>query len=46
MLILSKNDMIDLGFNMVQRNRLLRFSQDYLKVAVDFNIDEIQKIKI
>ena len=41
MLILSKNDMIDLGFNMVQRNRLLRFSQDYLKVAVDFNIDEI-----
>ena len=41
MLILSKNDMIDLGFNLVQRNRLLKFSNDFQKYAIDYNVDEI-----
>ena len=41
LLLLSKKDLIDLGFSLVERNRIFTFSQEYKNFGVKFNISEI-----
>jgi len=41
LLLLSKNDLIELGFSLVERNRIFTFSQEYKNFGVKFNISEI-----
>ena len=41
LLLLSKNDLIELGFSLVERNRIFTFSQEYKNFGVKFNITEI-----
>ena len=40
-LLLSKKDLIELGFTLVERNRIFNFSQEYKNYGVDYNISEI-----
>ena len=41
LLLLSKNDLIELGFSLVERNRILNFSQEFKKFGKKYNIQEI-----
>ena len=41
LLLLSKKDLIDLGFSLVERNRIFTFSQEYKNFGVKYNIPEI-----
>ena len=41
LLVLSRNDLIDLGLSMIDRNRILYFSQQFLKYAKNYSINEI-----
>ena len=41
LLLLSKKDLIDLGFSLVERNRIFTFSQEYKNFGVKYNISEI-----
>ena len=41
LLILSKEDLIDLGIPMLERNRIIHFIQAYTKVSKHYNINEI-----
>ena len=41
LLLLSKKDLIELGFSLVERNRIFTFSQEYKNFGVKFNISEI-----
>ena len=41
LLLLSKKDLIELGFSLVQRNRIFNFAQEYKSYGVKFNISEI-----
>ncbi len=41
LLLLSKKDLIELGFSLVERNRILHFSQEYKKYGKKYNIQEI-----
>jgi len=41
LLLLSKKDLIELGFSLVQRNRIYNFAQEYKSYGVKFNISEI-----
>ena len=41
LLLLSKNDLIELGFSLVERNRILHFSQEFKKFGKKYNIQEI-----
>ena len=41
LLLLTRNDLIELNFTLVERNRLLNFSKNYLKNAKTFSIGEI-----
>lgn len=41
LLLLSRKDLIDLGLSMIERNRILNFSQKFLKYGKMFSIDEI-----
>ena len=41
LLLLSKNDLIELGFTLVERNRILHFSQEFKKFGKKYNIQEI-----
>jgi hypothetical protein len=41
LLVLSRNDLIDLGLSMIDRNRILYFSQQFLKYAKNYSIKEI-----
>ena len=41
LLLLSKNDLIELGFSLVERNRILYFSQEFKKFGKKYNIQEI-----
>ncbi len=43
LLLLSKNDLIELGFSLVERNRILNFSQEFKKFGKKYNIQEINK---
>ena len=43
LLLLSKNDLIELGFSLVERNRILHFSQEFKNFGKKYNIDEINK---
>ena len=40
-LLLSKKDLIELGFTLVERNRIFNFSQEYKNYGVNYNISEI-----
>ena len=41
-LLLSKKDLIDLGFSLVERNRILHFSQEFKRYGKKYNIQEIE----
>ena len=41
LLLLSKNDLIELGFSLVERNRILHFSQEFKNFGKKYNIEEI-----
>ena len=41
LLLLSKNDLIELGFSLVERNRILNFSQEFKKYGKKYSIQEI-----
>ena len=41
LLLLSRNDLIDLGLPMIDRNRILYFSHQFLKFGKKYTIDEI-----
>ena len=41
LLLLSKKDLIELGFSLVERNRIFNFSQEYKNFGVKYNISEI-----
>jgi len=41
LLLLSKKDLIELGFSLVERNRIFNFSQEYKTFGVKYNISEI-----
>lgn len=41
LLLLSRKDLIDLGLSMIERNRILNFSQKFLKYGKYYTIDEI-----
>ena len=41
LLLLSRNDLIDLGLSMIDRNRILYFSSQFLKFGKNYTIDEI-----
>lgn len=41
LLLLSKNDLVELGFSLVERIRILNFSQEFKKYAKKYNIQEI-----
>ena len=41
LLLLSRNDLIDLGLSMIDRNRILYFSNQFLKFGKNYTIDEI-----
>ena len=41
LLLLSKKDLIELGFSLVERNRILHFSQEYKRYGKKYNIQEI-----
>ena len=43
LLLLSRNDLIELGFSLVERNRILNFSQEFKKFGKKYNIQEINK---
>ena len=41
LLLIKRKDLIDLGLSMIDRNRILYFSQQFLKYAKNYNINEI-----
>ena len=41
LLLLSKNDLVELGFSLVERNRILHFSQEFKKYGKKYSIQEI-----
>lgn len=41
LLLLSKNDLVELGFSLVERNRILHFSQEFKQFGKKYNIEEI-----
>ena len=41
LLLLSKNDLVELGFSLVERNRILNFSQTFKKYGKKYSIQEI-----
>ena len=41
LLLLSKNDLVELGFSLVERNRILNFSQEFKKYGKKYSIQEI-----
>ena len=41
LLLLSKNDLMELGFSLVERNRILHFSQEFKNFGKKYNIKEI-----
>ena len=41
LLLLSKNDLIELGFSLVERNRIIHFSQEFKRYGKKYNIQEI-----
>ena len=41
LLLLSKNDLVELGFSLVERNRILHFSQEFKNFGQKYNIEEI-----
>ena len=41
-LLLSKKDLIDLGFSLVERNRILHFSQEFKRYGKKYNIQEVE----
>ena len=41
LLLLSKKDLIELGFSLVERNRIFNFAQEYKTFGVKYNISEI-----
>ena len=43
LLLLSKNDLIELGFSLVERNRIFNFAQEYKNFGVKYNISEINE---
>ena len=43
LLLLSKNDLVELGFSLVERNRILHFSQEFKNFGKKYNIEEINK---
>lgn len=43
LLLLSKNDLVELGFLLVERNRILKFSQEFKKFGKRYNLKEINK---
>ena len=43
LLLLSKKDLIELGFSLVERNRIFNFAQEYKNFGVKYNISEINE---
>ena len=43
LLLLSKKDLIELGFSLVERNRIFTFAQEYKNYGVQYNISEINE---
>ena len=41
LLLLSRNDLIDLGLPIIERNRILHFSQQFIKYGKNYTINEI-----
>ncbi len=41
LLILTRKDLIDLGLSMIDRNRILYFSQQFIKYAKNYSLNEI-----
>ena len=41
LLVLSRKDLIDLGLSMIDRNRILYFSQQFLKYGKNYSMNEI-----
>ena len=41
LLLLCKKDLIELGFSLVERNRILHFSQEFKRYGKKYNIQEI-----
>ena len=41
LLLITRKDLIDLGLSMIDRNRILYFSQQFLKYAKNYSINEI-----
>ena len=41
LLLLSRRDLVELGFSMVERNRILHFSQQFIQFGEKYTIEEI-----
>ena len=41
LLLLSKNDLVELGFSLVERNRIINFSQEFKRYGKKYTIQEI-----